>query len=366
MKTSRKSSSVSRVVRSAIACLIAALVSENPSFGEVRLLEGVYDPEIAARGFTGPAACTDLACFDWNPAFLVSDDENVRPFASMSTRFNESMIDTIDGWEQTQVVFSTDRYREKLLKTWNFVSRQTAKLELDLGLRVGSFGFSYSPANFGAALFVHDPVLPFGELYTYAFSSLRIGYSRRLPVTIPRVRSLTIGTAIKYTSATANRFVFNQISSQYDQIATVNGQWVRARLGAAAILDTPREMTLSAVLSGIPAYGSPLENMPDTDTLDLQPGASIELGRLWWGSLRGYYSLSRLTRDENFWLKQHAGLEGTIGKFKTSIGVSDAMLTYGLTLGLPIVKFSMATYGVEYSNLAHNVTDRVYWFKIEI
>jgi hypothetical protein len=133
-----------------------------------------------------------------------------------------------------------------------------------------------------------------------------------------------------------------------------------------AELDAARYISLSAVISGIPIYSSPLENMPNTDYLDLQPGATVELAKLWWGNIRGYYALSRLTRDESIWLKQHAGVEGTVGRFKTSIGVSDAMLTYGMTLALPLFKFSVATYGVEYSGLAHNVTDRVYWFKIEI
>ena len=77
--------------------------------------------------------------------------------------------------------------------------------------------------------------------------------------------------------------------------------------------------------------------MPDPDYLDFQPGATVELGKLWWGNIRSYYSISRISRDENFWLKQHAGLEGSIGKFKTAIGVSDAMLTYGLSIAFPML-----------------------------
>jgi hypothetical protein len=346
--------------------LISLVIANDGYAADMRLIEPSFDPEIAARGFTGVSSCSESSCLDYNPALLTSENEQVSVSFQLGARFNEALFDTIDNWQATKDVLGSDRYREILLKTWNFLSRQTAKADISLGIRLKGFALSYSPANVGALLLGHDPVLPFGDLYTYSTQSLRLGYGHQLTRKFHGLRLVRVGASLKLSSGQTDRFIFNQFNNQYDPVLSEGGEWVTARLGASTQLETSREITLSATVSGIPLYKRVLENLPSPDYLDVQPAVSVELGRWWWGNAVGYYSLLRLTRNENFWLKNRAGIETRFGRLKAGVGISDLFATYGLSLKLPLFTFSFASYGVEYSKLARNVSDRVYWFGLEI
>lgn len=337
-----------------------------PAQAALRLTESYWDPGIAARGFTGISESTELPCLDFNPAFCASTDEKVRIDASFGARVNDSALDAIDHWSRTRESFTSSHYRETLINTWDLLSRQTAIMDSGIGVRVGSFALSWAPYNAGALVFGHDPVLPYGEVFLYTTSTLALGYGHRFTSFLEGVKNYNLGVSAKFGTGHSERILANRYMNGTVETIKGVGQWVRLRVGGTVVLDTDRYLAFSGVFSDIPLYDDLPDPLFGLDDFDFQPGLAVGLIQNGWSSLRGFYSLSHLLRDENFWLKNHLGLEGSIGKFKMSVGMHDAMWTAGLGFTFPLCKISLASYGVEYSKLLLTATDRVYWFKVEI
>jgi len=334
-----------------------------------RLIEYYFEPAIAARGFTGVADCSGLACLDFNPALLRSLNEDINITASTGVRFNYALFNTLNNWSQTEALLASSQYQQILLSTWNFISLQTAKIDMNLGVEVQGFALSYAPVEAGALLFSHDPVLPYADLYEYAYSSLSLGYGyqSKLPkFSEPYLSALDLGASVKYGFGQTNRFTFDQFTSEFENVEQHSDSWVVGRLGATAVLKSSHYLALSAVVSGIPIYKNVLTNLPNNDYFDVQPGLAFKFDRFWWGDLGMTYSLSRVFYSDDFWLKQHLGITGNIGKFEVSAGVNDAIVSYGMSLQLPLFKLSVASYGVSYSDISGLETDRIYWIKLEI
>jgi len=333
--------------------------------GNIRLLESYSHPRLAARGYTGVAGCSSIECLDANPAFLSQPDESVNITLSLGLRFNEAIYDILDNLEQTKALFSSSNYKSKLVAIWDIFSSQTGKYDLGFGVQVKGFSFRYSN-NFGITVLAHDPVLPYADINLYAITNFTGGYGHSIVTNHAFIHKISLGVALKFSYGEGTHHRFNNSKELINTKKTDSAKWVTGRIGSAFHLVSDRNIILSAVITGIPIYKSPMEQYPNNNYFDLQPGIGIDLYNNSWTNIRGYYSLSRITRQESFLLKNHIGIVGSIGKFQLSTGLNESMLSYGIQLTFPVFTVSIASYGIEYSTLANNFTDRIYWFQLEI
>lgn len=347
--------------------ILFILFSACPAQSIERLVEFYSDPRTAALGFTGVAECLDFTCLDFNPAQLTPGNSEVNTSYSYSFRFNERLYDIIDEWGKTRDLFTSKQYEEILNTSWRFTSRQTGNFEFQTGYRVQGFAFQLIPMKMGAIFIAHDPVLPVAELTFYQLSAISLGYGWLANSPLPQfTQNLRLGVSLKYSFGETNHIDVNPFENTVNRNPPNKFHWVTARAGATAQLVSPHLIEVSGTLSGIPLFRSMPDNLPNADALDFQPGISGELYRFRLGSVRAMASWTRLFRDESFWLKNHFGISGSFRKFQMALGLSDAMLTYGIDFHFPLIRIGFASYGVEYSKFSHNTQDRIYWVKMEI
>jgi hypothetical protein len=282
--------------------------------------------------------CDALSCLATNPAFLDEDsaETRFRVHASASAQFSRSALKTLLPQE-----FS--RFEAMEAKSEN------AQLAADVGVRVGHFGWSYSPRESGnwrmAESLDHD-----------SFKAMRIGMAGSLDLPSEGVQKWSWGGALEYRTFLREKWTLSSENFSPERQVLAQGRWVTARLGWVAVLTPPVPISLMAVVSGVPVYRQMTEGQVEAEAVEIQTGATARLLSGAWGEVIGQYTISHTVRPETSGASQSLALEGRLGQVRTTLGFSEHQLSYGMGMELGFFKLSLMT--------DRNDQDRRYWLKI--